>query len=106
MREGFKVGEPLKICVKQKRDADRDQHGTEEERKTHAEEEAHGVLTFRGRNRGRKAADQFALPAKRGTKHFHVSSQPESDFMARLPEQIEPRTDHKSADNTEEFWHG
>src|SRR5215469_12399561 len=106
MREGFKVDEPLEICVEQKRDADSDQHGAEEERKTHAEKKADGVFTFRWRNRSRKATDQLALTAKRGAEDVKVSRRPKSNFVARLPQQIESCADDQRSDDTEEFGHG
>ena len=75
----------LEVFVQQERDADGDQHWSQEESKTYAEEEAHRVLAFGGRDSGRENARGVFLAAKNRAENVDIGSQPEFDFIAGLP---------------------
>src|ERR1700722_20880589 len=108
MREGFMSRESSEICVEQKRDADGDQHRAEKERKSYAEEKADGVFAFGGWDSGGEhasGADTF-LAAKNRAENVDVRGQPEFDFVARLPEQVNTCANHERADDGEKLGHG
>ena len=108
MREGFILREASEICVEQKRDADGDQHGAQKERESYAEEKADGVFAFGGRDSGGEhasGADVF-LAAENRAEDVDVGGEPEFDFVARLPEQVDASANHERADDGEKLGHG
>ena len=50
-------------------------------------------------------ADAF-LAAKDGAEDVDISGQPEFDFVARLPEQIDTSANHERTDDSEKLGHG
>lgn len=106
MREGFNFGVLSEILVKQQRDADGYQHRTQKEGKSDTKEKAYRVPAFGGRDDGRELANRIFLAAKYRAEDADIGCHPKLDFVARLPQQIETRTNHERADDSEKFRHG
>jgi hypothetical protein len=86
-------------------DAYGDQEGAQEEDEAYAEEEADGASALLGGfSCGEDGRGGIAIVQK-GAEKCEIRDHPESNFVARLPEQINSGADDQQPDDTEKLGH-
>jgi hypothetical protein len=87
----------------EKTGAENDQRRAKHKRERDSQEKAHRAATVaRSFGAWKKTLCRVTILQYR-PKHFHVSGNPELDFIPGLPEQIEPGTDDQHADDSEQL---
>ena len=64
------------------------------------------MLAFGSWDSGRENAGGVFLATQNRTEDVDVGGEPEFNFVARLPEQVDACANHERTDNAEKLWHG